>query len=66
MKDSGVTFYDMPFEERVKWANMIEDIPAKYAREADAKGWPGTAIMRTAIKLSEEEGAQFPRKWMSK
>jgi hypothetical protein len=56
----------MPFEERVKWANMIEDIPAKYAREADAKGWPGTAIMRAAIKLSEEEGAKFPRKWMSK
>jgi TRAP-type C4-dicarboxylate transport system substrate-binding protein len=66
MKDSGVTFYDMPFEERVKWANMIEDIPAKFAREADAKGWPGTAIMRAAIKLSEEEGAKFPRKWMSK
>jgi TRAP-type C4-dicarboxylate transport system substrate-binding protein len=65
LKDSGEV-YVMPFEEKVKWANQMIDLPARFAKEADAKGWPGTAIAREAIKLNEEEGVKYPRKWMSK
>ena len=65
LKDSGVEIYVMPFDEKIKWANQMMDLPAKFAKEAEAKGWPGTAIVREAIKLNEEEGFKYPRKWMS-
>jgi TRAP-type C4-dicarboxylate transport system substrate-binding protein len=64
MKDSGVQIYSVPFEEKVKWANALVNQPKKFAKEADARGWPGTALMKAAIKYAEEEGHAFPRKWM--
>ena len=64
MKESGVDYYVMPFGEKVKWANLIHNQPKKFAKEADAKGWPGTKLMKLAIKYAEEEGHKFPRKWM--
>ena len=44
--------------------NLLTYEPKKFAKEADAKGWPGTAIMKAAIKYAEEEGHKHPRKWM--
>ena len=64
MKDAGMEIYPVPFEEKVKWAKMLINQPKKFAKEADAKGWPGTAIMKAAIKYAEEEGHKHPRKWM--
>jgi TRAP-type C4-dicarboxylate transport system substrate-binding protein len=65
MKETGVDIYQMSFEEKVKWANALTmNQPEKFAKEADAKGWPGTAIMKAAIKYAEEEGHKHPRKWM--
>jgi hypothetical protein len=43
---------------------MSVNPPRKFAQEADAKGWPGTKLMRAAIKYAEAEGHVFPRKWM--
>ena len=64
MKDAGVKFYQMPLEEKAKWAKMLINQPKKFAREADAKGWPGTAIMKATISYAEAEGYVPPRKWM--
>ncbi len=64
MKDAGMEIYPVPFEQKVKWAKMLINQPKKFAKEADAKGWPGTAIMKAAIKYAEEEGHKHPRKWM--
>ena len=65
MKDAGVTFYELPQEEKVKWANMMENLPQKYIKEATAKGWPGAEIVKAAIKLNEAEGVKYPRNWLS-
>jgi TRAP-type C4-dicarboxylate transport system substrate-binding protein len=64
MKASGVQFYQMPQEEKAKWARMLINQPKKFAKEADAKGWPGTAIIKATIKHAEAEGYVAPRKWM--
>ena len=64
MKDSGVEIYPVSFEEKVSWAKALANQPKKFAREADAKKWPGTALMKAAIKYAEEEGHKHPRKWM--
>jgi TRAP-type C4-dicarboxylate transport system substrate-binding protein len=64
MKDAGTIFYEMPYEEKVRWANMMENLPEKYIKEAGAKGWPGAEIVKTAIKLNEAEGVKYPRQWV--
>ena len=64
MKEVGVNIFKLPFDEKVKWANTIIDQPKKWAKEADAKGWPGTALMTAVWKYVEEEGHVPPRKWM--
>jgi len=64
MKDAGTNIFKMPVEEKVKWAKSLVNQPKKFAKEAEAKGWPGTEIMKAAIKFAEEEGHKHPRKWM--
>lgn len=64
MQDHGTNIYQLPQEEKVKWAKGLINMPKKFAKEADAKGWPGTALMKAAIKYAEEEGYVSPRKWM--
>jgi len=64
MKEAGTTFYEMPYEEKVKWANMMENLPEKFIKEATAKGWPGAEIVKEAIKLNEAEGVKYPRQWV--
>jgi C4-dicarboxylate-binding protein DctP len=65
LQENGVNIYKIPQEEKVKWAKMIINQPKKWAKEADAKGYPGTAIMNAVMKYAEEEGHVFPRKWMA-
>ena len=38
---------------------MSVNPPRKFTQEADAKGWPGTKLMRAAIKYAESEGHVF-------
>ena len=64
MKAAGVQFYQMPLEEKAKWAKMLINQPKKFAKEADAKGWPGTAIMKATLAHAAAEGYVAPRKWM--
>ena len=64
MKASGVKFFELPMEEKAKWAKMLINQPKKFAKEADARGWPATAIMKATIKHAEAEGYVAPRKWM--
>jgi TRAP-type C4-dicarboxylate transport system substrate-binding protein len=62
-KAAGVTLHDMPFEERVKWANALSDIPGEWIREMEAKKLAGRRVMVRYLELLEEVGHQFPRKW---
>lgn len=63
MQKEGLKVTDFPFEEKEKWAAVLPNIPAEFAKEADAKGYPGTDIVKRYIELLEGEGYVFPRDW---
>ena len=66
LKEKGVPVYQLPFEERVKWASKLPELPDKNAKLLDSKGYPGTQIYKTYFKLMQEEGHKFPRAWVIK
>ena len=63
IKESGGTFYEFSFEEKVKWANAMSNLPKEWADEMDAKGMPGTEVMQLFIDTCEKYGHEWPRKW---
>jgi TRAP-type C4-dicarboxylate transport system substrate-binding protein len=62
-KAAGATVHEMPFEERVKWANALSDIPGEWIAEMEGKGLAGRKVMVRYLELLEELGHKFPRKW---
>ena len=58
-----MTVTDFPFEERQKWANNLPNVPAEFGAEADAKGYPGTEIVKRYLELLKEDGYVSPRDW---
>ncbi|MEW6666120.1 MAG: C4-dicarboxylate TRAP transporter substrate-binding protein [Thermodesulfobacteriota bacterium] len=63
MQKAGVEFYALPFEEMVRWANMMPDVPNNMAKEANTKGMPGTQVFKAYITELEKAGFKFPRRW---
>ena len=63
MRAAGVTFHEFPEAERLKWMEMLPDIPAEWAKEMEAIGLPGWQIVETFIRLSEEAGHNWEREW---
>jgi TRAP-type C4-dicarboxylate transport system substrate-binding protein len=66
MKEAGVTFYDFPFSEKVKWSNMLPDFPSQWVLEGEASGLPTRKIMQRFLELTKTEGYKFPRDWVIK
>jgi len=62
-KAAGATIHEMPFEERVKWANALSDIPAEWIKEMEGKKLAGREVMVRYLELLEEQGHKFPRQW---
>jgi len=53
-------------KERQRWAKALPNVPEMKAREADAKGLPGTKLIKRYIELQEAAGYRFPRNWPMK
>jgi TRAP-type C4-dicarboxylate transport system substrate-binding protein len=66
MKKVGVQFRTLPFDEMVRWANLMPDVPNEMAKKADAKGMPGTQVFKAYISELEQAGFKFPRHWQIK
>jgi TRAP-type C4-dicarboxylate transport system substrate-binding protein len=62
-KAAGATMHEMPFEERVKWANALTDIPGEWIKEMEDKKLAGRQVMGRYLELLEEGGHKFPRQW---
>lgn len=62
-KAAGVTFHKMSFEEKVKWANALSDIPGKWIQEMESRKLVGQQVMVGYLKLLEAMGHKFPRTW---
>lgn len=56
----GVTVFTLPLAERAKWAERLKDLPARSAKELDAKGLPGTEVLKTYVRFLAEAGYEFP------
>lgn len=62
-KAAGLKFIKFPKDEKKKWAGTVEDTAAEWAKEMDAKGLPGTKIVKRWQEITEEMGYEWPRKW---
>jgi len=62
-EEAGVTFHEMPFAEKEKWAQALSDIPGDWIEEMEGKGLAGKKTMIGYLNLLEEAGHEFPRTW---
>jgi TRAP-type C4-dicarboxylate transport system substrate-binding protein len=65
-KKAGITFIDFPDEEIKKWSSSLEDIPAEWAAEVEAKGYPGWKLVQRWQEITTELGFKWVRKWGAK
>lgn len=65
-KAAGITFIDFPDSEIKKWAAMLPDIPAEFAAECEAKGYPGKKLIQRWQEITAEMGYKWPRHWGTK
>lgn len=59
----GIEFIDFPESERAKWAALVEDIPAEWAKEMEGRGLPGYEIVRRFQEITTELGYEWAREW---
>jgi TRAP-type C4-dicarboxylate transport system substrate-binding protein len=62
MKDAGTTVRALSWEEKVKWANALTNIPREKADEIKATGMPGEVVF-AYIQNLKDLGVKFPRDW---
>lgn len=60
---AGVKFSAMSEAEKTKWAQVMQDYPAMWAKEQESKGQPGWEVIETYVKLCADEGWNWVRKW---
>jgi len=60
---SGVKITRFSEDQRMAWANRLEDIPNQRAQEANKKGMPGSEVYRVYFREMEKEGFKYIRKW---
>ncbi len=61
--EAGGTINELPYSEKVKWANLMDNYPAEWAHEMDLKGLPGTEVMQLFLNTCRRLGHKFPRQW---
>ena len=64
MKRDGVTFYQLPFEEKQRWAEKLPDIPNAFVRKYEARGLPAKQVLSYWLDAQKNAGHQFPREWV--
>lgn len=64
MEEAGVTVRSLNWDEKVKWAKALPNIPKERAEEISKTGMPGEVIY-AYIKNLKEIGFEFPRDWAS-
>ena len=62
-KKQNVTINKFPESERDKWASMVADIPAEWAKEVTGQGYPGWEIVHRYQEITTQLGYKWPRKW---
>ncbi len=63
LANGGAKISSLPEAERVKWADALPEVAKMKAEEADARGLPGTALIKRYIQMQQQMGYHFPRVW---
>ena len=66
MKANGATIKTISPEAQKAWAQALADWPNEKAKEADAKGLPGTKAVRLALDHAEKLGHKWPVRYVIK
>lgn len=59
----GIEFIDFPEAERQKWVDSLSDIPAEWANDFEAKGYPAFKMVQRWQEITSELGFKWIRKW---
>jgi TRAP-type C4-dicarboxylate transport system substrate-binding protein len=62
MKDAGTTVRELSWDEKVKWANALTNIPRERAEEIRKTGLPGEVVF-AYIQNLKDLGVKLPRDW---
>ncbi len=60
LRTSGATVRELPGEARAAWARSLSNFPDQMAKEADSRGMPGSAVLRTYIEAVTRSGYDWP------
>ncbi|MBU2646452.1 C4-dicarboxylate TRAP transporter substrate-binding protein [bacterium] len=63
LKDNNVKFYQMTYDQKKQWAEMMPNIPGKFIETYEAKGIPARQIVKFVIDEQKKAGYIFPRDW---
>jgi hypothetical protein len=63
---AGATVSVLSEAERSRWVELLKDMPAKGAREADEQGLPGTQVYQAFMQMVNETGYKFPYEYRLK
>ena len=53
LKSNGVEFFNLSPEEYARWENTVQPVFDKMASDLDAKGFPGTALVKYALERAK-------------
>lgn len=64
MSKNGVKCTELPFEEKRRWADSMDNYAERFIKEAEKKKLPGKELLEKYISALEKEGYVFPREWV--
>lgn len=60
LRAAGATVRTLPEDARRQWAQSLKEFPNSMAKEANSRGMPGSAVLKTYIELVTRSGYQWP------
>jgi len=63
MEAKGAKVSVLSDEQRIKWADSLDNLPAEYGETLDDMGYPGTQMMKDYVDFLKDAGADMPRDW---
>jgi len=57
------TVYEMPREERVRWARAMPNVAKEWAQDAEKRGFPGTKVLNAFMAELRKAGVSPIRDW---
>jgi hypothetical protein len=63
MVAAGAKVREVSPAERKQWANAIPNPALPWAKDLDAKGLPGTKVLKAYMAEMKANGVDFPRDW---